>query len=89
MKQVAATGLVLLLLLFLLPMLLLRGEPLVTPGGETVQESGGLPLDREVVTAPPESADAALSVTVDTGEGDPVHGGVPVAGGGRRDARLL
>ncbi len=69
MKQVAATGLVLLLLLFLLPMLLLRGEPLVTPGGETVQESGGLPLDREVVTAPPESADAALSVTVDTGEG--------------------
>ena len=48
MKQVAATGLVLLLLLFLLPLLLLRGEPLMPPGGETVQESGGLPLDREV-----------------------------------------
>jgi stage II sporulation protein D len=69
MKQVAATGLVLLLLLFLLPLLLLRGEPLIPQSTGQPAETGGLPLDREVVSPPPAGVDASMQVQVDTGGG--------------------
>ena len=60
MKQVVATALALLLLLFLLPLLLVRQD-----GPGTAQESaaptGELPIDRTVVT-PARSEDAAVTV---------------------------
>ena len=68
MKQVVATALALLLLLFLLPLLLVRQD-----GPGTAQESaaptGELPIDRTVVT-PARSADAAVTVRVSIGDGE-------------------
>ena len=68
MKQVVATALALLLLLFLLPLLLVRQD-----GPGTAQESaaptGELPIDRTVVT-PARSEDAAVTVRVSIGDGE-------------------
>ena len=68
MKQVVATALALLLLLFLLPLLLVRQD-----GPGTAQEgavpTGELPIDRTVVT-PARSEDAAVTVRVSIGDGE-------------------
>ena len=66
-KQVAATALVLLLVLFLLPLLIHRGNEGL--GGEDPQPTGTLPLDHTVVTSPP-TADSGRTVRVQLGDGE-------------------
>ena len=63
--QMAATGLLLLLALFLLPLLLFGTGG---AGPEPDSPAGSLPLDRTVVTPAP-SADSQVSVRVALGEG--------------------
>ena len=69
MKQTAAAAWALLLLLFLLPLLLIRGPEGAEPE-ETPIPTGTLPLDRTVVTTPPAGADSAVSVRVALGDGE-------------------
>ncbi len=66
MKQVAATALILLLSLFLLPLLIFRGS-----GGpdEAAQPTGTLPLDHTVVSPDP-TADSGRTVRVQMGDGE-------------------
>lgn len=70
MKQVVATALVLLLLFFLLPLMLIREEPLSAPQPAAPEATGTLPIDRTVVTpAPAARADAATQVRVKLPDG--------------------
>lgn len=64
MKQVVATALCLFLLLFLLPVLLIHGEPLVSTVTEPPTVTGMLPIDRTVVTPPPAAEELDNQVTV-------------------------
>ena len=71
MKQVVATALVLLLLFFLLPLMLIREEPLSAPEPAAPEATGTLPIDRTVVTpAPAARADAATQVRVKLPDGN-------------------
>ena len=68
MKSVIATALVLVLVLFLAPMLLVRGDPLAAPDGQTPQPEATLPASPEA--KPTElRADTETSVRVKRADG--------------------
>lgn len=70
MKQVVAAALALLAVLFLLPLLLLGQAPLAEPE-ETPAPTGGLPLDRTVIT-PTVTEDGKTTVNVKLDDGEVV-----------------
>lgn len=67
MKQVAAVGVVLLLLLFLLPLLMIGDK---MPQREADPPPATLPIDRPVITPAAAAVDGARMVKVQLGEGD-------------------
>ena len=71
MKQVVAAALVLFLLLFLLPLAVLGHSPAQTDWGQPqASPTGGLPVDRTVVSAPPAGTpDEAATVRVALADG--------------------
>ena len=68
MRTVVATALVLLLAIFLLPMLLLRGDDPVPEGGNTPLPTATLPIDR-TVTQPEGGSDESTLIAVKLADG--------------------